>query len=119
MQQLFGRCVQIWTDLFPREIGRVVAAEVESGAGTTTVTRALADRINEDAAPADRVSGNALRNRVQQAEGVKCSERANNPQPQHDQPVRKEAGAEGVRAKVPGAGWSKNTAEGQGYKVLT
>jgi len=42
----------------------VKTAEVESGAGTATVTRALADRINETAAPQDRVTGDQLRDRV-------------------------------------------------------
>lgn len=59
----------------------VKTAEVESGAGTATVTRAFADRINETAAPGDRVSGNALNQRVRQTEGLKMSERQNNPQP--------------------------------------
>jgi hypothetical protein len=68
----------------------VKTAEVETGAGTATVTRHLADRINEDAAPGDRVSEQQLRGRVQRSDGTICTERANNPQPQHDPPVRKE-----------------------------
>ena len=57
----------------------VKLAEVETGAGTATVTRVLAEKINEDAAPQDRVSGNQLRNRVQYNEGaVKCGNSADN-----------------------------------------
>mgnify|MGYP001112075828 CR=1 FL=1 len=74
----------------------VKTAEVETGAGTATVTRALADRINEDAAPGDRVSGEALRSKVVTAEhGRRPSEKeksaqcTNNPQPQHDPAERK------------------------------
>lgn len=48
-------------------------AETQIGVGTATVTRELANKINENAALGDRVSGNALRSRVQQMEGVKCS----------------------------------------------
>lgn len=59
----------------------VKTAEVETGAGTATVTRELANRINDGAAPGDKVSGNALRNRVQNIEGVKCSDRADKPEP--------------------------------------
>jgi len=50
----------------------VKTAEVETGAGTATVTRALADKINEDAAPGDRVSSGALRQRVLNKEGAIC-----------------------------------------------
>jgi len=39
-------------------------------AGTATVTRALAERINKTAAPQDVVTGNALRERVRQREGL-------------------------------------------------
>jgi phage N-6-adenine-methyltransferase len=61
----------------------VKTAEVQTGAGTATVTRALADRINEDAAPGDRVKGENLRARVRDAEGtLKRSNVPNNPQPQ-------------------------------------
>ena len=59
----------------------VKTAEVETGAGTATVTRELANRINDGAAPGDKVSGNALRNRVQNAEGIKCSDRADKQEP--------------------------------------
>lgn len=72
----------------------VKTAEVETGAGTATVTRHLADRINEDAAPGDRVSGEALRNKVRQKEQDRNlyghNDQINKPQPQHDPPVRKE-----------------------------
>ena len=46
-------------------------AEVQTGAGTATVTKAIADRINETAAPGDQVSGNALREKVRWKEGLK------------------------------------------------
>lgn len=42
----------------------VVKTEVETGAPRSTVTRELAGRINEGAAPLDRVNGNQLRQRV-------------------------------------------------------
>lgn len=42
----------------------VKTAEVETGAGTATVTRELANRINDGAAPGDQVSGEALRQRL-------------------------------------------------------
>jgi hypothetical protein len=68
----------------------VKTAEVESGAGTATVTRALADRINEDAAPGDRVTPTALDRRVRRQEESILPKRENNPQPEDGQPVRKE-----------------------------
>jgi len=43
-------------------------AEAQTGAGTATVTRVLADKINETAAPMDKVSGESLRGRVRQKE---------------------------------------------------
>jgi len=55
---------------------------------------ALADRINEDAAARDRVSGEALRQRTLDQSGEKkriCSNGTNNPQPQHEQPDEKES----------------------------
>jgi hypothetical protein len=51
----------------------VKLAEVETGAGTATVTRVLAEKINEDAAPGDRVSGDKLRDRVRIQSGEKLS----------------------------------------------
>jgi hypothetical protein len=62
----------------------VKTAEVETGAGTATVTRILAEKINEGAAPHDRVSSNALNQRVRQAEGLKMSERQNKTQDADD-----------------------------------
>jgi hypothetical protein len=59
----------------------VKQAEAQTGAGTATVTRMLADRINESAAPGDRVSENALRHRVQYADSDICPNRANNSEP--------------------------------------
>lgn len=57
----------------------VKQAEAQTGAGTATVTRALAEKINETAAPADRVSGRALERRVNRNEGkdVKIPNRDN------------------------------------------
>ena len=59
----------------------VKRGEVATGVGTATATRLLADRINETAAPQDRVEGNQLRNRVQYNEGkAKCGNSANSQQ---------------------------------------
>jgi hypothetical protein len=52
----------------------VKMAEVETGAGTATVTKVLAEKINEGAVEGDKVSGNALRVRVQYAEGKKSAQ---------------------------------------------
>jgi hypothetical protein len=49
----------------------VKQAEAYTGAGTTTVTDALAELHNKTAAPQDRITGNALRQRVLQHEGSK------------------------------------------------
>jgi hypothetical protein len=46
----------------------VKTAEVETGAGTATVTRALACRINAGAAAQDVVTGDQLRDRVRNKE---------------------------------------------------
>lgn len=57
----------------------VKLAEVQTGAGTATVTRVLSEKINEKAAPQDQVSGNALRQKVQWNEGLKAhNEQINN-----------------------------------------
>jgi len=54
-------------------------AEVETRAGTATVTRALADKINETAAPQDMITKEQLRGRVQRNDGtVDCTKHANN-----------------------------------------
>lgn len=50
-------------------------AEVETGAGTATATRILAEKINETAAPADKVTSDSLRDRVRRTEGKKESGR--------------------------------------------
>ncbi|MFH2034718.1 MAG: DNA N-6-adenine-methyltransferase [Candidatus Margulisiibacteriota bacterium] len=50
----------------------VKMAEVQTGAGTATVTRVLSEKLNENAAPGDRVSGEALNQRVRYNEGLKC-----------------------------------------------
>ncbi len=57
----------------------VKTAEVETGAGTATVTRELANRINDGAAPGDQVSGEALRQRAREASGEKTRIRSNGP----------------------------------------
>ena len=59
----------------------VKTAEVETGAGTATVARVIADKLNEDAALQDRVSGGALQDRVRRNEGLKMADRQNNPEP--------------------------------------
>ena len=56
----------------------VKQAEAQTGAPMATVTRVIAEKHNETAAHWDKVGGNQLRNRVQQREGVKCSNRADN-----------------------------------------
>ena len=53
----------------------VKQAEAETGAGTTTVARALAEKINETALPADRVTEGQLRDRVRRSAGEKESGR--------------------------------------------
>ncbi|WP_028577710.1 hypothetical protein [Desulfomicrobium escambiense] len=53
----------------------VKQAEAETGVGTATVTRALAEKVNETALPADRVSGDQLRDRVRRSAGEKESGR--------------------------------------------
>jgi len=47
----------------------VKKAEAATGAGTATVTRILAELINETAAPADRVTGKSLQDKVRYYEG--------------------------------------------------
>ena len=54
----------------------VKQAEVQTGAGTATVTKVLSEKMNEGAAPGDQVNGNALRVKVQRQEGI-CTNRAN------------------------------------------
>lgn len=56
----------------------VKQAEAETGVGTATVARALAEKINETALPADRVSSDQLRDRVRYQAGEKVS--GKNPQ---------------------------------------
>jgi hypothetical protein len=59
----------------------VKQAEAKTGAGTATVTRALSEKINENAAPRDQVSGGALQDRVRRNEGLKMADRQNKPAP--------------------------------------
>ena len=62
----------------------VKQAEVQTGAGTATVTKALSDKINEGSADGDRVSGGALRQRVLDHSGEKkriCSNGTNSSPP--------------------------------------
>lgn len=49
----------------------VKQAEAQTGAGTRTVTRMLAEKINETAAHADQVTEDALRARVRETSGEK------------------------------------------------
>lgn len=53
----------------------VKQAEAEVGVGTATVTRALAEKVNETALPADRVTEGQLRDRVRRSAGEKESGR--------------------------------------------
>ena len=58
----------------------VKQAEAQTGAGTATVTRELAARIDEGAAPGGRPDGNRLRNRVQYSENIICGNSADKPE---------------------------------------
>ncbi|MBM9512330.1 hypothetical protein [Desulfogranum marinum] len=63
-------------------LGPKCLEENNCGAGTATVTKALAQRVNEGAAPGDVVSGEALRQRSLDISGEKkriCSNGTNNP----------------------------------------
>ena len=51
----------------------VKMAEVETGAGTATVTKVLAEQLNDGAVEGDKVSGDALRFRVRNTEGRRKS----------------------------------------------
>ena len=53
----------------------VKQAEAEVGVGTATVARALAEKVNETAFPADRVTEGQLRDRVRRSAGEKESGR--------------------------------------------
>ena len=50
----------------------VKTIEAKTGGGTATVARMVADEINKTATPGDRVSGEKLRNRINNQERVKC-----------------------------------------------
>ena len=73
-------CTQTLTHIFKK-------AEVETGAGTATVARRFAEKHNETAAPGDRVSDIALRDKVRRSEGVIVANRYNNHQPKEKAPV--------------------------------
>lgn len=63
----------------------VKQAEAQTGAPMTTVCRALADKVNKDAAPQDKVTPRALRDRVLQKTGEKrliCAIGANENEPE-------------------------------------
>jgi hypothetical protein len=72
----------------------VKRAEVESGAGTATVTRELAARVNEGAPAGDRVTGAAFQDRVRTAERGRRPSKSemaqcqNKPAPSPDPPKR-------------------------------
>lgn len=81
----------------------VKLAEVETGAGTATVTRVLAEKINEDAAPGDRVTPLALRDRVRTADqGRRPSQKEKMAQCHNNQPPADDYTAEEKRAIVSG-----------------
>ena len=42
----------------------IKSAEVQTGAGTATVAKSLADEINQNSLPADRVTGKQLQDRT-------------------------------------------------------
>ena len=68
----------------------VKRAEVETGAGTATVARVIADKLNEDAAPQDRVTPRALDRRVRRVDESIVPKREDNPEPKggKDEPER-------------------------------
>ena len=53
----------------------VKQAEAETGVGTATAARVLAEKVNETALPADRVTAGQLRDRVRRSAGEKESGR--------------------------------------------
>ena len=57
----------------------VKQAEAQTGAGTATVPRALAEKINETAAPQDQVTAEGLRQRARETAGEKTRIRSNGP----------------------------------------
>lgn len=57
----------------------VKQAEAQTGAGTRTVTRMLAEKINETAAPADQVTPEGLRQRARETAGEKDRTGSNGP----------------------------------------
>lgn len=63
----------------------VKTAEAQTGAPTATVTRMLADRISDNAAPGGKVSGEALRQKTLRAACERtdiCANRTNKPEPE-------------------------------------
>lgn len=70
----------------------VKKAEVETGAGTATVTRALADNINEGAADGDRVSGKQLQFRARYHEGKDKVGNSNNTPAPHQPDTTNQCG---------------------------
>ena len=63
----------------------VKSAEAQTGAPTATVTRELANRVNDGSAPSHKVSGEALRQRTLEMSGEKhrnCSNGTNKPEPE-------------------------------------
>ncbi len=59
----------------------VKQAEAQTGAGTATVTKALADKINTSSAPGDRVTPRQLEGRVVRQESVIPTKRGDKPAP--------------------------------------
>ncbi|GAB6096426.1 hypothetical protein JCM14469_26790 [Desulfatiferula olefinivorans] len=77
-------------------------AEVQAGAGTATVTRMLAEKVNEGAAQGDRVSGEALKQKVFRHEGVIGTNRTNNTPVK--EPPSPTTPTEQIRAGLRGSG---------------
>jgi len=72
----------------------VKTAEAQTGAPLATVTRELASRVNDGAAPSDKVSGEALRQRTLEMSGEKnrnCSNGTNKPEQRSDDSIETES----------------------------
>ena len=64
------------------DLERLIQSGKQTGAGTATVTRAIAEKHNETAAEGDKVTPEALNQRVRRNEGIdddKITKRKNNP----------------------------------------
>jgi len=71
--EFWNKCTLCNTTL----LDTVKKGEVQTGAGTYTIVKAISERFNENAPSQDKVTGNALNQRVRQQEGLKLSDRQN------------------------------------------